>query len=290
MGTLVEQPGYPKLQLAHVSKQFNVPRSGEQVRAVTDFTLDVYPGEFLSIVGPSGCGKSTVLNMLAGLDEPTSGQITMDGQQVDGPSAERGMVFQNYALFPWRTAWENIEFGPRYGPRARKLSTQERRAQVQRYLDLVGLTGSEHKYPHELSGGMQQRCALARLLANEPEVLLMDEPLGAVDAQTRVILQEELLRIWGQESAVHDRRTVVFITHDIDEAIFLSDRVAVMSSRPGRLKQVLDIALPRPRVDAVRAMDEFYRLSREIWQLIREDAYRASISQGTEPMVAPVHS
>lgn len=287
MDTLAEPTVRPKLQLEQVSKEFVVPRSGECVQAVAGITLAVYPGEFLSIVGPSGCGKSTVLNMLAGLDHPTGGRIKMDGRQIEGPAAERGMVFQDYALFPWKTVWENVEFGPRYGPRSRQIPPRERRTQVRQYIDLVGLTGSEQKYPHQLSGGMRQRCALARLLANEPEVLLMDEPLGALDAQTRVILQEELLRIWGQERPVHERRTVVFITHDINEAVFLSDRVAVMSTHPGRIKRVLDITLPRPRADDVRAMPEFHTLSREIWQLIREEAYQASMSQGVEIATTP---
>lgn len=287
MGTLIDPVSPPKLRLDDVGKTFIVPRSGEHVEAVSGISLDIYPGEFLSIVGPSGCGKSTVLNMLAGLDQASSGHITMDGRQIVGPGAERGMIFQSYALFPWKTVWENVEFGPRYGPLAKRLPAKQRREQVRQYLDLVGLTGSERKYPHELSGGMQQRCALARLLANEPDVLLMDEPLGALDAQTRVILQEELLRIWGQERPVHERRTVVFITHDIEEAVFLSDRVVVMSSRPGRIKAVLDITLPRPRTDAVRGLDEFHARSREIWELIREEAYRASMAQGTLAATPP---
>lgn len=277
MGTLGHGDRQPKLQLERITKFFVVPRSGERVTAVSDISLDVYPGEFLTIVGPSGCGKSTVLNMLAGLDHPSSGRIEMDGEAIAGTAAERGMVFQDYALFPWKTVWENVEFGPRYGPRARELSSQDRRSKVRHYIDLVGLTGSENKYPHELSGGMRQRCALARLLANEPDVLLMDEPLGALDAQTRVILQEELLRIWGQERPVHERRTVVFITHDIDEAVFLSDRVVVMSTRPGRVKRILTIDLPRPRDDGARASSEFHAASQEIWQLIRDEAYRASM-------------
>ncbi len=267
----------PRLRLDGLRKEFVVPRTGQRVVAVEEFTLDVFPGEFLCVVGPSGCGKSTVLNVLAGLTPPTAGRVEMDGRPIAGPGAERGMVFQDYALFPWRTVWENVAFGLRYGPRAASLGEAERQRRVRHYVDLVGLTGSEQKYPLELSGGMRQRCAVARLLANEPEVLLMDEPLAAVDAQTRIILQEELLRIWGQERPAGERKTVVFITHAIDEAVFLADRVAVMSSHPGRLKKLLTIDLPRPRTHAQRRALEFQALADEIWHLIREEAYRASL-------------
>jgi NitT/TauT family transport system ATP-binding protein len=264
-----------KLRLVDIRKEFIIPRSGSQIVAVDDFNLEVYPGEFLTIVGPSGCGKSTILNILAGLETPTSGRVEMDGKSIRGPAAERGMVFQDYALFPWKTVWENIEFGPRYGPRAKRISTKERHEMVRELVDLVNLNGSEQKYPHELSGGMRQRCAIARLLANEPEVLLMDEPFAAVDMQSRIILQEELLRIWGQERPANQRKTVVFITHAIDEAVFLSDRVVVMTSHPGRLKHVADIPLPRPRNDEVRAVQEYQHLIQEIWGQIREEVYEA---------------
>ncbi len=232
----------PKLRLDGLRKEFLVPRTGQRVVAVEALSLEVFPGEFLCVVGPSGCGKSTVLNVLAGLMPATAGRVEMDGRPIAGPGAERGMVFQDYALFPWRTVWENVAFGLRYGPRAASLTEAERQRRVRHYVELVGLAGSEQKYPHELSGGMRQRCAVARLLANEPDVLLMDEPLAAVDAQTRIILQEELLRIWGQERPAAERPTVVFITHAIDEAVFLADRVAVMSSQPGRLKAVEKLA------------------------------------------------
>jgi NitT/TauT family transport system ATP-binding protein len=186
------------------------------------------------------------------------------------------MVFQDYALFPWKTVRENVEFGLRYGPHGKGVSRQERERRVARFIELVGLNGSETKYPHELSGGMRQRCAIARLIANEPEVLLMDEPFAALDAQTRIILQEELLRIWGQERPQAERRTVVFITHAIDEAVFLSDRVVVMSAHPGRIIETFAIDLARPRLDTVRAEPRFQELTQAIWHLIRDEVYRAA--------------
>jgi len=263
-----EQP--PKLRLCGIGKRF-----GGNVVAVQSMDLEVIAGEFLCIVGPSGCGKSTVLNMIAGLDQPSDGSIEKDGVLIKGPGADRGVMFQDYALFPWRTVEANIGFGLRYGPRARQISAAERHARVGRLVDTVGLRGSEHKYPHQLSGGMRQRCALARLLANEPDVLLMDEPLAALDAQTRTILQGELLRIWGEVRPVEERRTAIFITHGIDEAVFLADRVVVMSSQPGRVTAIIDIGLPRPRAESVRTDPEFGRLTEEIWSLIRDQAYRA---------------
>jgi NitT/TauT family transport system ATP-binding protein len=265
-----------KISLEGVRKEFVMPRTGERTLAVEAFDLDIRPGEFLCIVGPSGCGKSTVLNMIAGLTRPDRGSIRLDGEPVDGPGAERGVVFQDYALFPWKTVRENVEFGPRHRARG-AVPAAERERRVRHYIDLVSLSGVENKYPHELSGGMRQRCALARVLANEPEVLLMDEPLAALDAQTRLILQEEILRIWGEERPAAERRTVVFITHGIDEAVFLADRVVVMASHPGRIKQVLDIDLPRPRDDRVRGHPRFQKLADDIWQLIRREAYEASV-------------
>jgi len=187
-------------------------------------------------------------------------------------------MFQDYALFPWQTVWGNVEFGLRYGPAGAGLDSAARQQRVRRTVDLVGLKGSENKYPHQLSGGMRQRAALARLIANEPQVLLMDEPLAALDAQTRIILQDELLRIWGQDRPAAERRTVVFITHAIDEAVFLGDRVAVMTTHPGRLKTVVDIPLARPRNDATRALPEFQALTQHIWSLIRDEAYRATVA------------
>ncbi len=262
------------LVLEDLRKRFTLA-TGETSEAVAGFSLEVRRGEFLVIVGPSGCGKTTVLNMIAGLEAPSGGRVVFDGQPVEGPGAERGVMFQDYALFPWRTVVGNVEFGLRFGPAGRGMSDAERMRRVAETIALVGLDGAENKYPHQLSGGMRQRVALARLIANGPAVLLMDEPLAALDAQTRIILQEELLRIWGEDRPAAERRTVVFITHAIDEAVFLAYRVAVMSSHPGRLRELIEIDLPRPRGDATRAAPEFQALSQRIWNLIRAEARRA---------------
>ena len=266
----------PKLRLDGMTKRFDVDETS--TLAVSNFTLDVGQGEFLVIVGPSGCGKTTVLNMIPGLEQPTSGTVTLDGRPIVEPGPERGVMFQDYALFPWHTVWGNVEFGLRHGPAGDSLDAAGRKQRVRSCIDLVGLQGAERKYPYQLSGGMRQRVALARLMANEPQLLLMDEPLGALDAQTRLILQDELLRIWGQDRPAHARRTVVFITHAIDEAVFLADRVAVMTTHPGRLKAVIDVDLPRPRGDATRTHPKFQRLTQDIWNLIRDEAYRASVT------------
>jgi NitT/TauT family transport system ATP-binding protein len=264
-----------KIEIDGLCKTFGAGPTA--VLAVDGLSLEVEAGEFLVIVGPSGCGKTTVLNMLAGLERPTSGSIKLNGQPVNGPGADRGVMFQDYALFPWRTVKGNIEFGLVYGPPGQGLSVADREARVARVIDLVGLKGSEAKYPHQLSGGMKQRVALGRLVANEPDILLMDEPLAALDAQTRIILQDELLRVWGQDKPAAERRTVVFITHAIDEAVFLADRVVVLSSHPGRLKRIVDIDLPRPRNDATRKSAAFAELSQSVWELIRDEAYRATM-------------
>lgn len=264
-----------KLCLQGVTKRFVAPRTGLETLAVADVTLEIQSGEFICIVGPSGCGKSTVLNMIAGLDKPTTGTIDKDGQPITGPGADRGVMFQDYALMPWQTVQQNVGFGLRYGTPGHGLTAHEREERVSHFVDLVGLKGSENKYPHQLSGGMRQRVALARLLANGPDILLMDEPLGALDAQTRLILQIELLRIWGQTAPREQRKTAIFITHDIEEAVFLADRVVVMSSHPGRVRAVLDIDLPRPRDETARADPHFGRRVEHIWSLIRDEAYRA---------------
>ena len=265
----------PKLQLRNVSKEFVAARTGQRTLAVDDVSLGIATGEFVCVVGPSGCGKSTILNMVAGLDAPSAGAIEKDGVAVSGPGPERGVMFQDYALFPWRNVHDNVGFGLHYGAPGRNYTPDEREARIRHFVDLVGLKGSEKKYPHQLSGGMRQRVALARLLANEPDVLLMDEPLGALDAQTRLILQVELLRIWGETAPIAERKTALFITHDIEEAVFLGDRVVVLSSHPGRVSAVIPVGLPRPRTDATRADPLFARLTEEIWSLIREQAYRA---------------
>lgn len=275
----------PKLRLRDLSKHFVAPRTGQRTLAVANVDLDVQAGEFVCIVGPSGCGKSTVLNMVAGLDTPSGGRLEKDGVAITGPGADRGVMFQDYALMPWQTVFDNVGFGLRYGTPGKPFTPQEREDRIRHFVQLVGLSGSEKKYPHQLSGGMRQRVALARLLANGPDVLLMDEPLGALDAQTRLILQVELLRIWGETAPIAQRKTALFITHDIQEAVFLGDRVVVMSSHPGRVRDVLTIDLPRPRNESVRADPRFGQYVEQIWSLIRDEAYRA-IAGGTEAATA----
>lgn len=212
--------------------------AGRHVTAVTDVSLEIHTGEFVSIVGPSGCGKTTLLNVVAGFIPPSEGEILLGGHEVRGPGADRGVVFQNFALFPWKTVLDNVAFGLKM----RGLPQEERQRIAREYVALVGLTGAEGRYPNELSGGMQQRVGVARALANNPDLLLMDEPFASVDAQTRMTLQEELTRIW---EARHP--TILFVTHDVDEAVFLSDRVIVLSRSPGTVRAEISIALPRPR-------------------------------------------
>ena len=272
----------PKLRLSGVTKSFVAPRTGHKTLAVAEMSLEIEAGEFICIVGPSGCGKSTVLNMIAGLDSPSGGTIEKDGQAISGPGADRGVMFQDYALMPWQTVEDNVGFGLRHGTPGRHLNKLQREERIAQFIELVGLRGAERKYPHQLSGGMRQRVALARLLANGPDILLLDEPLGALDAQTRHILQAELLRIWGETSPVSQRKTAIFITHDIEEAVLLADRVVVMSSHPGRVREVVTIDLPRPRANTARTNPRFGVLVEQIWSLIRDEAYRA-IGGGDTP-------
>ncbi|MFU8767946.1 MAG: ABC transporter ATP-binding protein [Candidatus Methanoperedens sp.] len=222
-----------RLVLKSVSRKFN------NSFAVNDVNLEVNEGEFLCLLGPSGCGKTTVLRLAAGLDTPSNGEIFLDNKKITGANRECGFVFQEYALFPWRTVRGNIEFGPE----VKGMQKEDVRQLSQHYIDLVGLTGFENHYPHELSGGMKQRVGIARAYANNPKLLLMDEPFGALDAQTRNIMQEELLRIWDKEHI-----SALFVTHSVDEAVYLADRVVVMSARPGTVKEIFGINLPRPRV------------------------------------------
>ncbi len=265
----------PKLRLSGITKSFVAPRTGQQTLAVAEMNLEVQTGEFICVVGPSGCGKSTVLNLVAGLDVPSSGTIEKDGQAITGPGADRGVMFQDYALMPWQSVEDNVGFGLRHGTPGRHLTKAQREERIAHFIELVGLRGSERKYPHQLSGGMRQRVALARLLANGPDILLLDEPLGALDAQTRHILQAELLRIWGETALASERKTAIFITHDIEEAVLLADRVVVMSSHPGRVREVVTIDLPRPRANTARTNPRFGVLVEQIWSLIRDEAYRA---------------
>lgn len=225
------------LSVRGVNKSFT-SASGQQHVAVHNVNLEVGEGEFVSIIGHSGCGKSTLLRMVAGLESCEHGAIELDGQRVAGPAAERGLVFQEYALFPWRTVRENIGFGLEL----RDVPSQEIESTVSRFVEMIGLKSFEHSLPWELSGGMRQRVAIATVLANNPKMLLMDEPFGALDAQTRLTMQTELSRIWEET-----RKSVLFITHSVDEAVYLSQRVVVMKARPGEIKEIVDIDLPFPR-------------------------------------------
>jgi NitT/TauT family transport system ATP-binding protein len=237
------------------------------VVAFAGLELEVREGETLCIVGPSGCGKTTLLRCLAGLIPPSDGRVLLDGKPVLEPSLSVAMVFQHFGLFPWKTVYDNVA----YGLKLRGVPRREREARLRPCLDLVGLSGFERMYPYQLSGGMQQRAGLARALAVDPDVLLMDEPFGALDAQTRELLQEELLRIMERE-----RKTIVFITHSIDEAIILGDRIAVMSARPGRIREVIEVGLPRPReIQATRTSERYAELRAHIWEELRPQAAAA---------------
>ena len=224
------------LSIKGLKKAF--PKDSNPLVAVEDFNLDVKDGEFICLLGPSGCGKTTVLRLIAGLQEKTEGHILLNGVEVTGPGSDRGMVFQEFALFPWRTVRQNVQFGLEIKGYDKKQMDEV----AARYIDLVGLKGFENSHPKELSGGMKQRVGIARALANDPAILLMDEPFGALDAQTRNQMQKELLRIWKET-----KKTVIFVTHSVDEAVFLADRIVVLTNRPGKVKHIYEITLPRPR-------------------------------------------
>jgi NitT/TauT family transport system ATP-binding protein len=249
------------IQGRNVNLTFRPPNRGP-VRALQNFDIDIQEGEFLSIVGPSGCGKSTFLNVLLGLIRPDSGDVRMQGSPIAGPSTNRAMVFQEFGLLPWRTVKANIELGLEL----KGLAAAERTRVSEPLIEMVGLTGFDGHFPHELSGGMKQRVGLARALATDPDVLLMDEPFAALDTQTRDLMQVELLRIWQQA-----KKTVLFVTHQIDEAIYLSDRVMVMTKRPGRAKKIFPIDLPRPRDYEMRVTPEFNELKLEIWNELKDE-------------------
>jgi NitT/TauT family transport system ATP-binding protein len=248
------------IQIENVSKTF--PSRKGDVVAVRDFSLGIDKGEVVTLVGSSGCGKTTVLNMVAGFLGPTSGQVLLEGSPITKVEPRCGMIFQAYALFPWLTVRENVEFGPKVNGIPKKV----RRAESRKYIEMVGLEGFEDSYPGELSGGMRQRVALCRVLANKPDILLCDEPFAALDAMTRQVMQQELLRVVGESG-----QTVFFITHSIDEALILSDRVVVMSARPGRVKESYDITLPHPRKVDVQLTDEYLNLKRKIWGMVEEE-------------------
>jgi NitT/TauT family transport system ATP-binding protein len=255
-----------KIQARQVRREFqikNILGKKEKLTVLDNFDLEVNEGEFLSLLGPSGCGKSTFLNILAGLDDYDQGEILVDEKPLEKRSFNRGIVFQSYALLPWRTVIRNLELGLEI----RRVDRKERRKIAHRYLDLVGLAAFENQYPHQLSGGMRQRVAIARVLAYHPDLLLMDEPFAALDAQTRETLQIELLRIWEV-----DKKTIIFVTHSIDEAILLSDRVAFMSSPPGHIKEIIPIDLPRPRTEEIRNSAEFARIRKNVWELLQREA------------------
>jgi NitT/TauT family transport system ATP-binding protein len=255
----------PRLQVDKVSLRYQKPDGG-MFTALEQVSFEVPDQQFAVLVGPSGCGKSSLLYLTAGLNEPTEGEIYVGGQQVQGPGADRGMVFQSYTLFPWLTVRQNVEFGLK----RRGMAAAQRKEIVDYYVNEVGLTGFADNYAKQLSGGMMQRVAIARALANDPQILLMDEPFGALDSQTRLQMQQLLLRVWG-----NSKKTVLFVTHDIDEAILLGDRVYVMGARPGRIKQILDVPIERPRTLDMVMERSFIDMKRRIFGLLHDELEEA---------------
>ena len=246
-----------KISVRDVRKTY--PMGHDEFLALGGVSLDIADNEFVTVVGPSGCGKSTLLNILAGLEEPTAGEALIDGVPVQGPGPERGVIFQQYALFPWLTVRQNVEFGLK----TKRVAKTQRRQRAEHFINMVGLSDFADALPKTLSGGMKQRCAIARAYAADPSILLMDEPFGALDALTRVRLQEQLLQTWSQET-----RTVMFITHDVDEAVFLANRVVVMAARPGRIFDVVEVDLPYPRTEDMRLSPEFGVLRNRVWHSV----------------------
>ena len=249
-----------KVKISNVSKIYK--GTNKDVHALDNVNLDIYKNEFVCVIGSSGCGKSTLLNILAGLDIPNSGTIEIDGKAIEGTGVDRGVVFQQYALFPWLTVAKNVAFGLEL----QKKSKDEINKIVDHYLKAVGLIDFKNSYPKELSGGMKQRVAIARAYAVNPNILLMDEPFGALDAQTRAQLQTELLNTWDNE-----KKTCFFITHDVDEAVFLAQRVVIMSPRPGRIKAIVEVPIPYPRVPETKLSKEFNDIKNELWQLVYQE-------------------
>jgi NitT/TauT family transport system ATP-binding protein len=253
-----------KLDIRNVSKRYWMERESREILACDDVTLSIAEGEFVAIVGPSGCGKTSLLNVVAGLLPYEDGTVAIDGRTVSGPGVDRAVVFQHASLLPWRTIWGNVRYGMELHGRFPRAEIEKR---TERFVRMVGLSGFERAYPSEISGGMQQRVNLARALAADPEVLLMDEPFAALDAQTREFMQAELLKIWTQA-----RKTVLFITHQISEAAYLADRVVVMSARPGRVKEIFDIPFERPRMLGLKRTPGFLEIEDRIWKLIEEES------------------
>ena len=260
-----------KLDIDHLTKRYYVERDGRQVLALSEVSLSVPEGEFVAIVGPSGCGKTTLLNIVAGLLAYDQGVVSIDGARITGPGIDRSVVFQNASLLPWRTIAGNVRYGMELQKRFDRQTMSER---TEHFVKLVGLAGFERHYPSELSGGMQQRVNLARALASDPTVLLMDEPFAALDAQTRELMQAELLKIWAEA-----RKTVLFITHQINEAVYLADRVAVMSGRPGSITAVFAIPFERPRALSMKRDATFLQIEDAIWQVVEETAARAEVGK-----------
>ncbi|MGN0337652.1 MAG: ABC transporter ATP-binding protein [Lachnospiraceae bacterium] len=256
-----------RLQAIDLTKIFDDGKKGP-VTAIDHVNLEVKDGEFVMIVGPSGCGKTTLINILGGLNTATSGEVLLDGKPVQGPGADRGMVFQGYSLFPWLSVQKNVEFGLKM----KKMPKAQRAEQAKKFIDLVGLTGFENALPKQLSGGMKQRVAIARTLANEPEILLMDEPFGALDAQTRVVMQELLADI-----SKKTKTTILFITHDIDEAVLLGDRIYVMSRRPGTIREVLDVNIPGVRNHESLVLPEFLATKKKIMDMLWQESMDAAM-------------
>jgi len=252
----------PQLLLENVVKEFPIRGTRDSLLVLDRADLSIDAGEFVVLLGPSGCGKSTLLNLVAGFIRPTRGYVLHDGVEITRPDRRRTVVFQDYALFAWMTVQRNVEFGLK----AQGMPESERAEVARRFLSLVRLSGFEDRYPHEISGGMKQRAAIARALAPNPDVLLMDEPFGALDAQTRVLLQEEVARISSETG-----KTVLFVTHSIEEAVFLADRIVVMGAHPGRIRGTYRVSLPRPRSSATRGMAEFVRLSQKLWESLKAE-------------------
>lgn len=263
-----------KIEIKNITKIFEDKNGG--VTALKDLSINIKDGEFISIVGASGCGKTTLLNLIAGFEKPDKGQIFLDNQIIDSVNPDCGMIFQQYALFPWKTVWQNIDFGLKM----KRLSKSERNEVVSQYINLIGLTGFEKHYPHQLSGGMKQRVSIARSLITNPKVMLLDEPFAALDAMTRQILQEQLLQIYEKY-----RKTILFITHSIDEALLLASRIIVMTARPGKIAKEIINDLPYPRNIDVQLSRDYMKLKRIIWSIVQDEVMKSmeiKIEQGNK--------